>query len=105
MRKHSGHRRLVRGLGGFMSAALIAGSLAIGVGGGVASAQEVDSQGVVGSGATLFPGGQPNNIRQNTQGRRVVSSLGIPTVPQGAGPPVRRGAGGRADHRRQLAGG
>ncbi|GMU77274.1 MAG: hypothetical protein AMXMBFR46_00750 [Acidimicrobiia bacterium] len=61
MRKHTRHRRLVRGLGGFLSATLLAGSLALVLGGGVASAEGSTTW-------VLAPNTAPSNLQQNTRG-------------------------------------
>lgn len=59
MRKHTRHRRLVRGLGAFVSATLIASGLAVALGGGVASAKGT---------STITAANAPSNLQQNTRG-------------------------------------
>lgn len=73
MRKRTGRRRLVRGVGAFLSATLIAGSAAIVLGGGVASAATANWSVI----------GNPTSLAQNTQGNETTNN-GVITGASGA---------------------
>ncbi len=78
MRKHTRHRRLVRGLGGFLSATLLAGSLALVLGGGVASAEGSSTW-------ALAPNTAPSLLQQNTRGLVAPAPPQTPGYGNGAG--------------------